>query len=357
MEVVFIYDAVYPWVKGGVEKRIYEIGKRLSHWGFRVKWLCAGWWGKEQRKLEGIELIPVCGPLRLYSGERRSISSALSFALSLAKNAKINADVLDCQVFPYLSVFPFFRRRNLVLTWHEYWGDYWKEYLGYAGLFGRQIERIVASLDRKMVAVSETTARNLLNLGVKNVEVIPNGIDFEFIRRVEASEESLDVVFAGRLIKEKGADLLIKAMKLLPDYSCLIVGEGPEKASLIKSAPENVKFAGFMNYGYLIATLKSAKVFVLPSRREGFGIAALEANACGLPVVTINHPMNAVVEIARETGFIASPSPQDIAEKIKIAMESRKKMRRRCVDYARKFDWSVIAKKMADFYDNCGSSD
>ncbi len=76
------------------------------------------------------------------------------------------------------------------------------------------------------------------------------------------------MVFAGRLIKEKGADLLIKAMKLLPDYGCLIVGEGPEKASLIKSAPENVKFAGFMNYGYLIATLKSAKVFVLPSRER-----------------------------------------------------------------------------------------
>ncbi len=148
MEVVFIYDAVYPWVKGGVERRLYEIGKRLSQWGFRVKWLCAVV-GKEQRKLEGIELIPVCGPLRLYSGERRSISSALSFALSLAKNAKVNADVLDCQVFPYLSVFPFFRRRNLVLTWHEYWGDYWKEYLGYAGLLaGKLRELLLHSTER-----------------------------------------------------------------------------------------------------------------------------------------------------------------------------------------------------------------
>jgi len=40
MKIAYIYDAVYPWVKGGAEKRIYEIGKRLSDKGHEVHWLC-----------------------------------------------------------------------------------------------------------------------------------------------------------------------------------------------------------------------------------------------------------------------------------------------------------------------------
>ena len=49
------------------------------------------------------------------------------------------------------------------------------------------------------------------------------------------------------------------------------------------------------NYDDLIGYMKSSKVFVLPSTREGFGMVVIEANACGIPVVTINHPMNAAV--------------------------------------------------------------
>lgn len=356
MEVVYIYDAVYPWVKGGVERRIYEVGRRLVEMGFRVKWLCAGWWGKEKRFLEGIELFPVCGALDLYSGDRRSIRSALKFSLSLIKFSKIRADIIDCQVFPYLSVFPFAIRENLILTWHEFWGDYWREYLGFAGNFGKFVERTVASLKRRTVAVSETTARFLRDLGLKNVRVIPNGIDFGLIRKIDRSEIETDVVFAGRLIKEKGVDLLIESMRILKEFKCTVIGNGPEKNRLVAMAPDNVEFVDFLEYGDLIATLKSAKVFVIPSRREGFGITALEANACGLPIVTISHPMNAVMEIAKNTGFVAKPDPVDLAEKIKIAVESKSKMEKTCVDYAKKFDWSIIAERVADFYDKCSSA-
>ena len=47
----------------------------------------------------------------------------------------------------------------------------------------------------------------------------------------------------------------------------------------------------------LIGYMKSSKVFVLPSTREGFGMVVIEANACGIPVVTVNHPMNAAVDL------------------------------------------------------------
>ncbi len=46
MKIAFIYDAVYPWVKGGAEKRIYEIGRRLAE-KHEVHWYGVGWWLKE----------------------------------------------------------------------------------------------------------------------------------------------------------------------------------------------------------------------------------------------------------------------------------------------------------------------
>ena len=44
MKIAFIYDAVYPWVKGGAEKRVYEIAKHLIQSGHEVHWYCVGWW-------------------------------------------------------------------------------------------------------------------------------------------------------------------------------------------------------------------------------------------------------------------------------------------------------------------------
>ena len=51
------------------------------------------------------------------------------------------------------------------------------------------------------------------------------------------------------------------------------------------------------NYDDLIGYMKSSKVFVLPSTREGFGIVVIEANACGFPVVVVNHKMNAATDL------------------------------------------------------------
>ena len=47
MKIAFIYDAVYPWVKGGAEKRVYELAKRLALRGHEVHWYSIGWWWTE----------------------------------------------------------------------------------------------------------------------------------------------------------------------------------------------------------------------------------------------------------------------------------------------------------------------
>ncbi|GAI50183.1 unnamed protein product, partial [marine sediment metagenome] len=113
----------------------------------------------------------------------------------------------------------------MIITWLEVWDDYWYEYLGWKGIFGKWVERMVARLSTNMVAISDSTKKGLLSIGAKgNIRVVPNGVDLEEINAVPSANDSSDVIFAGRLIKEKNIDVLIKSIALIretiPDINC-----------------------------------------------------------------------------------------------------------------------------------------
>jgi len=77
----------------------------------------------------------------------------------------------------------------------------------------------------------------------------------------------------------------------------------------------------------------------------------LEANACGLPVITVNHGRNAACDfINGENGFICELDPIPLAESIKIALENANSMRKGCIEFARKYDWCEISKLTEKFY-------
>jgi len=363
VKIAFIYDAVYPWVKGGVEKRIYELSKRLAK-RHEVHVFGFGWWGKEDLDFEGFRLRSVCKPARLYQGGRRSIAAALKFSLNLIpKILKEKFDVLDCQAFPYFSFFPskfheLLRKSKLFVTWHEFWGDYWFEYLGSMGIFGKIVERAVARGSRRNIAVSKTVARHLESMGI-SCSVIPNGVSIEEIERCRASEISSDVIFVGRLIKEKNLKLLLRSLSILKDrgyeLDCTIIGEGPKRDAVEKEAKElriDVRMENFLRYEEMIGRLKASKVLAFPSIREGFGISVLEANACGIPAVVVRSDKNAASELIVEgkNGFLSSNDAKEFAEKLVLAIENSKKMRKFCIEFAREFDWDLIAERLEVLY-------
>lgn len=362
MRIAFVYDVAYPWVKGGVERRIFELGRRLSR-KHEVHLFSLKWWGSDEKELEGIFLHGVGERTSLYSGGKRSLSEALYFSFKLLLGLKGDFDIIDSQVFPYLSCFSseirsVFNMSPLVLTWHEVWGRYWFEYLGMLGLAGWIIESAVSKLPVRHIAVSQATKRNLEKMGV-NAYLVPNGIDFERIQQVKAGGESSDIIFVGRLIKEKNVDILIKSVKLLreenAEIKCIIIGDGPERGSLEKLVDElglrrNIIFKGFLeDHDEVISHMKASKVLVLPSVREGFGIVALEANACGLPVITVKHDMNAACDLVENgvNGFICNLSPKEISETILKAIN--KDMRMGCRRIAANYDWNRIVELYEEF--------
>ena len=369
MKIAFIYDVIYPYVKGGIEKRVWELAKRLSRRGHEVHLFGMKFWdGDDILIREGVFLHGVCRPQKLYSGSRRSIRQALYFGISLISPLlKERFDILDCQEFPYFSCFVAkflskLKKIPLVITWHEVWRDYWYEYLGWYGFAGIYTERLVARLTTKNVAVSKTTAKNLEFLGKhEEIKIIPNGVDFQNFSSIPPSDSISDIIFVGRLIKEKHVDLLIHAFRVLlleqPNRILMIVGDGPEWDTITTLINDScletrVQLIGFQErHDEIIARMKSSKICVLPSTREGFGITALEALACGLPVVTVNHPANAIHDLITESnGFLCALSAEDLADKISLALGHHSEMRNACIMSAASFDWDRITLDTESYY-------
>lgn len=371
MKIAFIYDCMCHWVIGGGEKRIYEIGKRLVAKGHEVHLFGIKWWnGSDIIENEGMTLHGVCGPMELYVGGRRSISEAIIFSIKLLPHLyKEKFDIIDVTAFPYFSVFAvklisLVKRTPMVVTWHEVWRDYWYEYLGWKGFFGKLIENIVSKLG-KSIAVSQMTKKNLESLGLKDkdISIIPNGIDLKRISDIIPNIDGCDIIFVGRLIKEKNVDVLLKAVDYvrheLCDIRCHIIGDGPEKDRLVKIVDDrridnHVTFFGFMEHDEIISRIKSSKLFVLPSSREGFGIVVIEAFACGIPVITVKHERNAAYQLVnKETGIVINLDVYELGDAIYRIITNdnlQENMSKSAMTVAQEYDWDGVVDKLICIY-------
>lgn len=370
LKIAYVFDAVYPFVKGGVERRIWEVAKRLAEKGHDVHIYGMKYWTEEDTvNREGVSLHGVCRPRELYSGGRRSIKTVLYFTSAVVGPLfRGDFDIIDCSHTPYFpclgaQLCSTVKGPSLIVTWHEVWGDYWYEYLGSKGVFGKLIERIVSRLGDKVIAVSQSTKSDLRAIGVKGeIEIVPNGVDLEETELSSSVALPSDVIFAGRLVDIKNVDLLIRSVsrirRLGEDLSCVVVGDGPERPRLEGLTRElglqaNIHFVGFLeSRADFMSYMKMSKVMVLPSTREGFGIVVVEANACGLPVVTVDHPRNAAKDlvVAGENGFVCQLSEEDLAGKILLAIENKKAMEDMCREHARHYGWERIADQLEDVY-------
>ncbi len=161
-------------------------------------------------------------------------------------------------------------------------------------------ERFGARWADHILCVSESERRTGQEAGIAaRWSVIHNGIDLDRFRpggRAEARAslplgDGVDrdaplVVCVGRLTRQKGQDVLLRAWRRMPVAAgarLVLVGDGPDRGALEASAPPGVLFTGAC--ADVRPWIHAADVLVLPSRWEGMALAPLEAMACGRPVV------------------------------------------------------------------------
>jgi glycosyltransferase involved in cell wall biosynthesis len=148
---------------------------------------------------------------------------------------------------------------------------------------------------RMVIAASNDLAERARSLGARDVRVIPSGVDLPAQVGVEA--EPPEVLYAGRLSPEKGVIELLDAAQGL---NLVIAGDGPLR-DRVPSA------RGFVQHDELQQLYARAAVVACPSRREGFGVACLEAMAHGRPVVATRVGGLQDLVVDGETGIVVPP--------------------------------------------------
>ena len=128
-------------------------------------------------------------------------------------------------------------------------------------------------------------------------------------------------LFVGRLCEEKGVRQLVRAWKRLPHIPLVIAGDGPLREEVQRSSGPNITFTGALSPADTLARMKAARFLVFPSTGyETFGMAVLEAGACG--VATIGSHLGAVPELVHDgrTGLLFDPGNCDeLSEKVQWA--------------------------------------
>nr|WP_284288673.1 glycosyltransferase [Angustibacter aerolatus] len=254
------------------------------------------------------------------------------------------------------------RRKRLVVTWHEVWGrDYWVDYLGPLGRVAAALERLAASLPDHVVAASTGTADRLVDLGVprERLTAVPNGVDAAEIEAAVPAADAADVLCVGRLLANKNVDVLVDAVALLRErgrrVTATVIGTGPERERLAAQVErlglgDQVRLLEPLEQRLdVLGAMKSARVLAFPTVREGFGMVALEALACGTPVVTTDHPDNHArhLIVPGVNGYVCGLGATALADALTQALDNADGLREGALATGRDNSWDALAATLA----------
>lgn len=179
--------------------------------------------------------------------------------------------------------------------------------------------RMLHNQARLNLCTSMTTAEYLTGEGVKRVRLWPQGVDthlFNPQKRSDGRRHRLSggkpgevlLLFVGRLAPEKRIERLRPILEEVPGVRLAIVGDGPDRERLEQEfRGTGAVFAGLLKGEELAAAYASSDVFVFPSTTETLGLAMLEAQASGLPVIAAGTGNGGEVIVEGETGLLCDP--------------------------------------------------
>ncbi len=297
---------------GGIERVVYEQSKRLMKKNYDVTVLTHRNYTLSSYIYDGIKV-------RCYDalnvgfrlGIPYPIPNVTSFKpfLEIAKTSTI----IHAHGHPYLSSFAAARlakryKKPFILTQHNTFIEYNGTWDTVEKLNDLAIGKQTLKMAKKIIVISKATRNYVLSLGAdpEKVEIIYNGVDLERFKPQVDTGKTLrtklgiptDAVVAAtvrRLVYKNGIDTLLETAKVTVKANrqlvYLVIGKGPDlndvKAKISQLGIEqNFKLAGFISDEDLPRYYNAADFFVLPSKSgEGLPLVALEAMACGLPIV------------------------------------------------------------------------
>ena len=229
------------------------------------------------------------------------------------------------------------------------------------------MQKFVAKRLKKIVVPSNSSLEDIKNefqVDENKMERVMNGIDLKLFypdSKIKKIPFRL-VTVASADVPLKGLDYLLEALsdliKVYPDISLSIIGElrkGGHTERLIKklNLEKRVNFFSDLTQADLRKTYCEAELAIIPSLYEGFGFAAIEAMACGIPIISSSG--GALPEVIKDTGIIIPPkNVKEIYNAVNFLFSSphsAEEFAKKGLQRAnKKFSWAAIAKKLEKVY-------
>jgi len=352
----------YPFT-GGVEQYVYYLSKELVKIGHQIEVLCAN--EPPSKKTEIIEGIKVKRLPYIAKIANTNLTPTLPLEIARSDFEIIHTHLPTPWSADWSMILSKIKNKHLILSYYnDVIGTGFSDYL--ARFYNSTSLKLLLKAAKKIIIIQEDyqhSSPHLKNYQDK-IEVVPCGVDTEKFQP-NNSKKGKDTLFFLSVLDEfhryKGLDYLLEALKIvklqIPQVK-LIVGGGGNLISFyqghVKSLnlENNVEFHGFIPDEKLPEYYNQCNAFVLPSissSQEGFGIVALEALACGKPVISTE-----IVGIADDIknnnlGAIVQPcDPDSLAEaiiKVLSDISDSQKMERKCRGVVEKnYTWRYVAK-------------
>lgn len=365
---------------GGIEKVTNEQSKRLLHKNYAPTVVTNRIGTPKSYIIDG---VPVECYESLNTGFRLGIPYSIPTATSFGTFDKAikSSQLIHAHGHPYLTSLVAgklakFYGKPFVLTQHN-------TFIEYNNIFD-QVERLndlsvgkqnLNSAD-KIIAISNSTKDYVLRLGAKpsKVKVIYNGVDLarfkplyskreEMRRKLGISSNALVILTVRRLVYKNGIDTLLDCARIAiqknPRIVFVAVGKGPDLDSVKLAVAQlgiesNFKITGFVSDADLPVYYNLADLFVLPSKSgEGLPLVAMEAMACGLPVVATDVGGIKEILLAGYGKLVPPNQPHRLAEAILEFIDgdfsSRSNELRARVE--EQFSWDSNVEKLLEIYE------
>lgn len=383
--ILIVYDVAFPFVLGGGQRRLWEVGTRLAREQFSFDWLTFKTWeGADQIERDGIRYHSLGAPPALIgSNGKRSKTEPLLFLFRMLSHIGLvrRYDVVWVAQWPLIHVLPLaiackLLRVPLVVDWWEVWPfSVWRRYsrlVGWAGYFAQR--SYLWCISRMAMIVTDTHLEEGRITAISGrpqaVTVIPNGVPIEEIGPVDTqAPSSYDLGCLVRLKDHKRVDLILDAIHVLREKHGLIataaiLGDGPERANLEAQAARlgitgQITFFGFIpDAAKAYALLKTARICLVTTVGGGAGsLAILEGYGCGLPVIAFRVADGIDPELIDEgrTGLLVSRvDGEGLADAIHavLSVPGRvSEMRRHARAKGERMSWQKIADRYRNVFE------
>lgn len=372
-EHILIVNSEYPPIGGGAGNASAQLARHLAHLGRRVTVLTARFAELPHDEQQGGVRVVRLPALRSKQ-DRSDTLEQISFLLSAA----IFGLPWVLRLRPQ-AVLAFFGAPSGVAVW------FWSLFLSLPYVvslrggdvpgfrpydFARQ-HRLLAPLLRRVWRRARSVVANSQGLRALGaafetkvpIAVIPNGVDVEQFTVSERDWQPARLLFVGRVVFQKGLDVLLEALSGLKElaWDLTIVGDGPRRADLEAQAEhlgiaERITFAGWKNGPALAAAYAQANLFAYASRHEGMPNALLEAMASGLPAVATHIAGNEELVAEGETGLLVPSEDPAALRAALVQLIADPALRQRYGAEARKrvqtrYSWQTVASQYAALLD------